>query len=322
MIKQCEKVNSVMNQLESNHNGVGGKEGNFIQSRIVPLRKSANDLEQSFESSRKLAVALDSRLESARHIMYTDVLSSVEPEIDAVDAIFSLLDPSLVQSINSTVTAINKSIRYRPGESKMRQDQSIDHVGGSQSPEYLFSLRSECKSLVPVLNEFMDTAALKCEGLVAASSPVMKPIEEAMDDCFLQHAGDYSYVCDMLSCTMVAESLEVIRELLGVVGSNDGERKRVNLPGSVSFSSPSAARFPRYALVAVKNKFNPNYDAVSFSAGYRDICLYLRFVESPHPLHIVEMRIDLKDYVEAAGGIKVLLLLKLCGKCCALIFCF
>jgi hypothetical protein len=56
--------------------------------------------------------------------------------------------------------------------------------------------------------------------------------------------------------------------------------------------------------VAVKNKLNPSYDAVSFSAGYRDLCLYLRFVESPHPLHIVELRVDLKDYVEAAGGIK------------------
>ena len=55
----------------------------------------------------------------------------------------------------------------------------------------------------------------------------------------------------------------------------------------------------------MKNKFNQNYDAVSFSAGYRDLCMYMRFVESPHPLHIVELRVDLKDYVEAAGDIKV-----------------
>jgi hypothetical protein len=64
-------------------------------------------------------------------------------------------------------------------------------------------------------------------------------------------------------------------------------------------------RFPRYALLGVRNKLNPNYDAVSYSAGYRDVCIYLRFVESPHPLHILEVRIDIQAYVELAGGIKV-----------------
>lgn len=58
--------------------------------------------------------------------------------------------------------------------------------------------------------------------------------------------------------------------------------------------------------MGVRNKLNPNYDAVSYSAGYRDVCVYLRFVESPHPLHILEFRIDLQAYVELAGGIKVL----------------
>lgn len=234
MIKHCEKVNTVINQLTSSHCGVsgGGDDIDQIQSHIIPLRKSASDLEQSFESSRRLAVALDSRLESARHTMHADVLSAVEPEIDAIDAIFNMLDPSLVQAITSTVSAINKSIRYRPGESKLRQEHSADHLGGSQSAEYLFSLRSECKALVPVLSEFMETACLKCQGLVGASLPTIRPLEEVMDDCFLQHGGDYSYICDMISCTMVAESLDVVREFLGVVGTNDGERKRVNLPGT------------------------------------------------------------------------------------------
>jgi hypothetical protein len=234
MIKQCEKVNAVISLLESSHSRApgDGPDVGHIQSRIIPLRKSASDLEQSFESSRKLAVSLDSRLESARHTMYADVLSAVEPEIDAIDTIFNMQDPSLVHAITSTVSAINKSIRYRPGESKLRQEHSADHLGGAQSAEYLFSLRGECKALVPVLSEFMETACLKCEGLVGATQPVIRPLEDVMDDCFLQHAGDYSYVCDMLSCTMVADSLDVVRELLGVVGANDGERKRVNLPGN------------------------------------------------------------------------------------------
>ena len=234
MIKQCEKVNGVISQLTSQCR-VPGKgrvgESDHMLQRLLPLRKSATDLEQSFEASRKTAVVLDSRLESARHSIYADVLSVVEPEIDALEEVFNQQDAALLHTISSTVGAINKSIRYRPGESKLRQEQSADHVGGSHSAEYLFSLREECKALVPVLTAFMDTAVLKCEGLLVASSPAVKPLEEVLDDCFLQHGGDYSYVCDMLSCTMVAESLEVVRELLGVVGTNDGERKRVNLPG-------------------------------------------------------------------------------------------
>mmetsp|Transcript_10802 Transcript_10802/g.16432 ORF Transcript_10802/g.16432 Transcript_10802/m.16432 type:complete len:1122 (-) Transcript_10802:87-3452(-) len=310
MFKQSERVSNVIEQMALHHREVGndrhlrGRDTSateYSHSSIAPLKKAFNELEKSFESSRSLAVMLDARLEAARHTMYADVLSAVEPEVDAIDEIYSSLDHTTLQSINNAVTSINKSIRYRPGESKLRQEQSAESLGGTHSAEYLYSLRSECVTLLPIVKQFAETAVMKCPGLSVAIEPEVKSLEDIMDDCFLQHKGDYSLVCDMVSCTMVAETLDVVREFLGIIGSNDGERKRVQLPGSMSFSTPSAARFPRYALLAIKNKFNSTYDAVGFSAGYRDMCVYLRFVESPHPLHVIELRLDLQAYVDVAG---------------------
>ena len=308
MFKQSERVGKVLDQMQSDmrqrqvgdRDVMGVSAGNTLHTG--PLRKIQHDLENSFESSRSFAVTLDARLESSRNTMYADILSAVEPEIEAIDEIYAGLDYNLLQSVNTTCSAINKSIRYRPGESKIHQELSSDAEGGSFSCEYLYSIRNECFSLLPIVSQFVQTAAIKCAGLTVSYEPYMKSLNDIMDDCFLNHKGDYSLVCDLISCSLTVDSLEVLREFLAIIGTNDGERKRINLPGALSFSSPSASRFPRYALMAVKNKFNSNYDAISYSAGYRDLCLYLRFVESAHPLHLVEVRVELKPFVEKCGG--------------------
>lgn len=308
MFKQSERVGKVLDQMQRDmrQRQAGDRDVMGVSAGLTlhtePLRKIQSDLENSFEASRSFAVTLDSRLESSRNTMYADILSAVEPEIEAIDEIYSSLDYSLLQSVNSTCSAINKSIRYRPGESKIHQEQSNDSVGGSFSCEYLYSIRNECFSLLPVVSQFVQTAAIKCAGLTVSYEPYMKSLNDIMDDCFLNYKGDYSLVCDLISCSVTVDSLEVLREFLAIIGSNDGERKRINLPGALSFTSPSASRFPRYALMAVKNKFNSNYDAISYSAGYRDLCLYLRFVESAHPLHVIEVRVELKAFVEKCGG--------------------
>ena len=308
MFKQSERVGKVLDQMEidmathrrNSRDVMGISAGNTVHTE--PLRKIQEKLERSFENSRSFAVSLDARLEGSRNTMYADILSAVEPEIEAIDSLYSALDGNLVQSVNSTCTAINKSIRYRPGETKIHQELSNDSVGGSFSCEYLYSIRNECFALLPVVSQFVQTAAIKCPGLIVSYEPYMKPLHEIMDECFLLHKGDYSLVCDYISCSLTVESLEVLREFLAIIGTNDGERKRVNLPGALSFSSPSASRFPRYALMALKNKFSATYDAISNSAGYRDLCIYLRFVESPHPLHVIEVRVELKQFVEKCGG--------------------
>jgi hypothetical protein len=358
MFQQCERIRSVISQMTDqyksdhkySHPHSSSKIPNapmaqpspseYLKSSLEPLKKTVSDLEHSFESSRGLAITLDSRLDSCRNVMYSDILSSIEPYIDLADSIYSTFDFNLLNSVNDTISAINKSIRYRPGETKLQQEVIVDSLGGTFSSEYIHNLRNQSMALVSYLQEFNEAAMIKCPGLhLFTSSPgsctpssssastlesiEIKSLEEIMEDCFLLHKGNYSYLCDIISTTVVVDDLEVLREFLGILATNDGEKKRVNLPGepsspppsvasflslslgSQTFSTPAAVRFPRYALMGVRNKLNPNYDAVSYSAGYRDVCIYLRFVESPHPLHILEFRIDLQAYVELAGGIKV-----------------
>lgn len=53
--------------------------------------------------------------------------------------------------------------------------------------------------------------------------------------------------------------------------------------------------------MGVKNRLAHTYDAPTFSAGYRDVSLYLRFVESKYPTHIVQLRVELQCFVDVAG---------------------
>lgn len=331
MFQQCERIRNVIHQmLEQNkterRHTLPSKtsqtsQNDYLKASLEPLKKSVSDLEHSFEASRGVAVTLDSRLESSRSSMYSDILSSIEPYIDCADEIYSTFDYNVLNSVNDTISAINKSIRYRPGETKLQQESIVDSLGGTFSSEYVHNLRNQSYALISYLKEFNEAALIKCPGLHFSTSPQdaieVKSLDEIMEDCFLLYKGNYSLVCDMISTTVIVNDLETMREFLGILATNDGEKKRVNLPGIVRFSvclncpgshtftTPAAVRFPRYALMGIRNKLNPNYDAVSYSAGYRDVCIYLRFVESPHPLHIVEFRIDIQAYVDIAGGIKV-----------------
>lgn len=255
MFQQCERIRSVISQMteqyKSDHkyshsktpSGQMGQHSSseYLKSSLEPLKQTVSDLEHSFESSRGLAVTLDSRLDSCRNVMYSDILSSIEPYIDLADSIYSTFDFNLLNSVNDTISAINKSIRYRPGETKLQQEVIVDSLGGTYSSEYIHNLRNQSISLVPYLQEFNEAAMIKCPGLHLFTSPStsvqdsieIKSLEEIMEDCFLLHKGNYSYLCDIISTTVVVDDLEVLREFLGILATNDGEKKRVNLPGEL-----------------------------------------------------------------------------------------
>jgi hypothetical protein len=268
MFQQCERIRSVISQMsdqyKSDHKySASSKNPNsqmashspseYLKSSLEPLKKTVADLEHSFESSRGLAVTLDSRLDSCRSVMYSDILSSIEPYIDLADSIYSTFDFNTLNSVNDTISAINKSIRYRPGETKLQQEAIVDSLGGTFSSEYIHNLRNQAVSLTSYLQEFNEAAMIKCPGLhLFTSSAVpssssstsavqdsieIKSLEEIMEDCFLLHKGNYSYLCDIISTTVVVDDLEVLREFLGILATNDGEKKRVNLPGQSSLLS-------------------------------------------------------------------------------------
>jgi hypothetical protein len=270
MFQQCERIRSVMNQMiEQNtvtnrrhqHNSTTSPPPqDYLKSSLEPLKKTVSDLENSFESSRGLAVTLDSRLDACRTVMYTDILSSLEPYIDLTDEIYSTLDFHLLGSVNDTIAAINKSIRYRPGETKLQQEAIVDTMRSGSgegaintfSAEYVHNLRNQSQALVSYLKEFNEAAMIKCPGLhlpsslssagsrqqEEMSSVEVKSLEEVMEDCFLLYKGNYSSLCDIISTTLVVEDLEVLREFLAIIATNDGEKKRVNLPSESRLLHP------------------------------------------------------------------------------------
>lgn len=246
MFQQCERIRSVINQMieqnksdrkhsQSLKSSSQTQHSEYLKASLDPLKKTVSDLELSFESSRGVAITLDSRLESSRSSMYSDILSSIEPYIDLADEIYSTFDYNVLNAVNDTISAINKSIRYRPGETKLQQESIVDSLGGTFSSEYAHNLRNQSYALISYLKEFNEAALIKCPGLQFAT-PIQEAIEvksldEIMEDCFLLYKGNYSYICDMISTTVIVNDLEIMREFLGILATNDGEKRRVNLPG-------------------------------------------------------------------------------------------
>lgn len=242
MFQQCERIRNVINlMIESskhstnNHklfNGTTNSQSDYLRSSLDPLKKTIIELENSFETSRGLAVTLDTKLESCRNVMYSDIINSVEPYIDLADEVYSSFDYNLLNSINDTISAINKSIRYRPGETKLQQETIVDGLGGTYSSEYLYNLINQSYALISYLKEFNEVALIKCPGIEILSNEIeTKSIDEIMEDCFLLHKGNYASICDIVSTTFIVKDLEMLREFLGILATNDGEKKRVNLPG-------------------------------------------------------------------------------------------
>lgn len=239
LFKHSESIQRVLEQFTSqSHMAANG--GNKHQQPPLlfenVMRKSLDVLESSFEKSRRYAVVLDARLEAARHATRVELLNVLESEVERVDSVFSDLDQVSLNCVNDLCAAINKSVRYRPSESSLRQEcydegGGGDFSGSKVSVEYMHNIRRECPSLLPVFDSFLATARLKCPDTVVTLTPSLKKLDEIMYDTFMLHGGDYSLICDYVSSTVQVSDLNALRELLETIGSSDNDRKRSLLPG-------------------------------------------------------------------------------------------
>lgn len=292
-IEHIRTVHGELNRLRQDH---GGETCTFtaLIDHCDALRKMISDLEEAFESSRAQAVTLSERFVSARHDLQAELLYTIEPEIDRIDHIYHSYPVSGVAELNAVCTAINQSIRYRPGESKLKQTQSAESFGGSTSVVYLHSLRADAAALLPVLSSFCTALTPRFKGLRIYRPACLKPLSRVLEDCYINYKGDYAFACDIVQCTLSVSSIEEMKDVIYFLGNMDGERKRIRLPTDMT----TGQKMPRFAILAVKNKFIPQYDALAYAAGCRDVCIYLRFAESRHPLHVVEVRLLPQEYVE------------------------
>ena len=95
--------------------------------------------------------------------------------------------------------------------------------------------------------------------------------------------GEYSLLVDVASAWIEVDSVEGIQECLLTAarwGCPQSDQTDYPKPFSTPPKSKNYAPLPAFEIVAVKNRLNPLFDARHFSAGYRDLFLYLRLLQS------------------------------------------
>jgi Leucine-rich repeat (LRR) protein len=327
---QAERVTTASNEAHSmlaaeNRNRhseplTGGEE-----TLLNSLTDMVEELQSSFEQTRRYAVNLDTRYEASKLDLWAEVLGAVEPAIDDMEHNFSLFDPSDLGTLNTICEDLNTAAKYIPGKTILSQNTVIDQDGKQdkkEDPSSVLTMYSILRESKAITNHFNKLSNYLCEVfpemrvLHAASTT---PISRCLEASLMEHGGDYSALVEVSTCVLSVPSLAALGEALtalqalgvsarrrqllvsassrGLSGENDGYGGGSSSGKTISPEMQRRLRQPlepctQFSVVAVKNKFQVGYNAREESCGFRDCSVYLCLLNSSHPCHVVSLRLE------------------------------
>ena len=306
------------NENRNRHSEITVGEENLLDS----LNDMVDELQQSFEQTRRYAVNLDSRYEASKLDLWAEVLGAVEPAIDDMEYNFSLFDPKELLKVQNVCEELNIAAKYTPGKTSLNQNTIIEQDGKKDKREdpssvlTMYSILRESKAVLPYLSKLSSYLREVFDGSTIVQEAATTPISKCLERSLMEHNGNYSDLCDISTCvlsfpslTSLSECLEALdalnvparrRQLLVSASSRgvNGEQEMIHVTGkTISSDLLRRLRQPlepctQFSIVAVKNKFQPGFNAREESCGFRDCTVYMSLLNSSHPCHIVSLRLE------------------------------
>eukprot|EP01041_Mallomonas_annulata_P001051 gene1051-2059_t len=287
--QQTERINAVVKSLE------------VLDVNGIELKMMMEEVEKQFFEERRMAQLLNAQFEKAWISIRGEILATVEPEMDAMDDIFSKLPISDLRSLTRIADAINEGMGYIPGETIVKQEFDENMLETGTGAWQLHTLRIEAHGLLGELTKLAQSLAARCANATAGEAR-LKSLTRCYETTFSELQGDYSLLVDMASVWVELDSVEALQECLLYI---------THLGGGMYSSDPNdTVDVPPFAILAVKNRLNPDFDARQYSAGYRDCFLNIRLTGSRYPNHVVELQLRLSQFTapaknEAEGHVMV-----------------
>lgn len=330
---QAERVTNAAAEAHSMHNTENRNRHSDVTAGEENLLHALNDmveeLHNSFEHTRRYAVNLDTRYEVSKMDLWAEILGAVEPAIDDMEHDFSLFDPSELTNVHIVCEDLNIAAKYVPGKTILSQNSIIEMDGKQDKREdpssvlTLYSVLRESKAVVPQLNKLCNYLCEVFPEVQIGRRPETTPISKCLEACLMEHAGNYTSLCEVTTCVLRLPNMSVLFECLqalealnvparrrqllvsassrGVSGQNDGfvsDGKNLSAELQRRLRQPLEL-CPQFSVVAVKNKYQVGYNARDESCGFRDCSVYMSLLNSSHPCHIASLKLEVHPLEES-----------------------